>query len=81
MYAIRSYYVALHLAADAGRVIGIEVVEEAVRNARENARMNGLSNCSFVAGDAADLLEDLAGELPPGSVAVLNPPRSGCARA
>jgi len=70
--------IALHLAADAGRVIGVEVVEEAVRNARENARMNGVSNCSFFAGDAADLLEDLAGDLPPGSVAVLNPPRSGC---
>lgn len=72
--------IALHLAADAGRVIGIESVEEAVRNAKENARMNGLANCSFLAGDAAELIEDLVSQVPPGSVVVLNPPRGGCDR-
>ncbi|HXV21965.1 MAG TPA: 23S rRNA (uracil(1939)-C(5))-methyltransferase RlmD, partial [Desulfuromonadales bacterium] len=72
--------IALHLAADAGRVIGIESVEEAVRNAKENARMNGLANCTFLAGDAAELIEDLVSQVQPGSVAVLNPPRSGCER-
>jgi 23S rRNA (uracil1939-C5)-methyltransferase len=71
--------IALNLARDAARVIGIEVSEEAVRNARENARMNERNNCAFIAGDAAELIHDLAGELPPGSVAVLNPPRGGCA--
>jgi len=71
--------IALHLAQDASRVIGIEVVEEAVRNARENAQMNGIEGCSFRAGDAAELVHDLAMEVPSGSVAVVNPPRSGCA--
>jgi len=71
--------IALNLARDAGGVIGIEVVPEAVRNARENARMNGRNNCRFLDGDAADLLGDLVGEIPPGSVAVVNPPRKGCA--
>ncbi|MDY0269400.1 23S rRNA (uracil(1939)-C(5))-methyltransferase RlmD [Trichloromonas sp.] len=71
--------IALNLARDAGRVIGIEVSEEAVRNARENARMNERNNCTFIAGDAAELIHDLAGDVPPGSVAVLNPPRGGCA--
>lgn len=68
--------IALHLARDAGEVIGIEMVEDAVRNAAENARMNQQNNCRFVAGDVADLLQDL----PPGSfaVATVNPPRSGC---
>ena len=68
--------IALHLAKDAGDVTGIEVVEEAVRNASENARMNHLSNCHFRAGDSAELIHDLA----PGSIdaAVVNPPRSGC---
>lgn len=70
--------IALHLAGDAGRVVGIEVVEEAIRNARDNARMNSLENCSFHAGDAGELLEDLSHTLPPGSVVVVNPPRSGC---
>jgi 23S rRNA (uracil1939-C5)-methyltransferase len=72
--------IALHLARDAGRVIGIEVAEEAVRNARENARENGLRNCTFFAGDAAELVEDLRLKFPPGQVAVVNPPRAGCDR-
>jgi 23S rRNA (uracil1939-C5)-methyltransferase len=70
--------IALHLARDAGRVIGIEVVEEAVRNARENARLNGLENCRFLAGEAEELVQDLTHEIPPGAVAVVNPPRGGC---
>ncbi len=72
--------IALNLARDAGRVIGIEVVEDAVRNARENARMNELQNCQFRAGDATDLVHELAMEVAPGAVAVVNPPRSGCDR-
>lgn len=70
--------IALHLAQDAGGVAGIEAVEEAVRNARENARMNGLDNCSFRAGDAADLVAELTPDTV--AVAVVNPPRSGCDR-
>jgi len=70
--------IALHLAHDAGRVVGVEVVEEAVRNARANAKLNRIENCSFHAGSAAELLDELAIETPPGSVAVLNPPRKGC---
>jgi 23S rRNA (uracil1939-C5)-methyltransferase len=70
--------IALHLARQAGRVIGIEAVEDAVRNARHNAAMNSLENCSFRAGDAAELLQEVAGDLPPTGVAVVNPPRSGC---
>jgi 23S rRNA (uracil1939-C5)-methyltransferase len=42
--------------------------------------MNGLANCTFLAGDAAELVEDLVSQIPPGSVVVLNPPRSGCER-
>jgi 23S rRNA (uracil1939-C5)-methyltransferase len=70
--------IALHLAQDAGRVIGIEMVEDAVRNAQQNAVMNNLTNCRFLAGDTAELLQDLVTELPSLAAAVLNPPRSGC---
>jgi 23S rRNA (uracil1939-C5)-methyltransferase len=70
--------IALHLALDAAGVSGIEVVEEAVRNAWENARMNGLGNCSFRSGDASDLVAELAPDTV--AVAVVNPPRSGCDR-
>jgi len=69
--------IALTLARDAGQVIGVEVVEDAVRNARDNALLNRLENCRFLAGDTADLLEDLQGEFPPGQVITINPPRKG----
>jgi 23S rRNA (uracil1939-C5)-methyltransferase len=70
--------IALHLAQDAGQVVGIEMVEEAVRNAQANAAMNNLTNCRFLAGDASELLQDLITTLPALAAAVLNPPRSGC---
>lgn len=73
--------IALHLARDAGQVIGIEVVEEAIRNARDNAAMNQLENCSFFSGDAAEQLEQLQERIPPASVVVVNPPRTGCSDA
>ena len=59
-------------------VIGVEVVEEAVADATMNARINGIKNCQFEAGDVADLLDDLAGDRLHVDVAVLNPPRKGC---
>jgi 23S rRNA (uracil1939-C5)-methyltransferase len=40
--------------------------------------MNNLTNCRFLAGDTAELLQDLVTELPSLAAAVLNPPRSGC---
>ena len=70
--------IGLFLAGQAKRVIGIEVVEEAVADAQKNARLNGFSNCRFEAGDAADLLEELNAEGASVDVAVLNPPRKGC---
>ena len=70
--------IALHLAKDAGKVYGIEVVPEAVRNASDNAHLNGLKNCRFSAGDAAEQLRELSRELKSLAVATLNPPRKGC---
>lgn len=72
--------IALNLARDAGEVLGIEVVEDAVHNARDNARLNRLDNCRFSAGDAKELLQDLQGAVAPGFVATVNPPRKGCDR-
>jgi 23S rRNA (uracil1939-C5)-methyltransferase len=71
--------ISLHLASKANQVLGIETVAEAVRLAQANAKMNGFTNCKFVAGDVeAIFAEDLpiTGKL--GAV-VVNPPRSGCA--
>lgn len=60
--------------AGAARVLGIELVEEAVRSARENAVLNGLDNCSFLAGDVLKLVETLT--VHPDLI-VLDPPRDG----
>ena len=62
------------LAPVAKQVIGVEIVEEAVEAARVNARLNGLSNCSFLAGDVLKLLDEIE-ERP--DFIVLDPPRDG----
>lgn len=72
--------IALFLAEQAGEVVGVEVVEEAVADARLNAKINKINNCRFEAGDAAELLEEMAAECHKVDVAVLNPPRKGCDR-
>jgi len=70
--------ISLFLAGSAKNVIGVEVVEEAVADASMNARINGIKNCRFEAGDVADLLDEMAGDQLAVDVAVLNPPRKGC---
>lgn len=62
------------LAPVAKQVVGVEIVEEAVLAARENAEANGLSNCRFLAGDVLKVLEGLE-EIP--DTIVLDPPREG----
>ena len=58
----------------AENVIGVEIVEEAVRAANENAAHNGISNCRFLAGDVFKVLDEIE-ERP--DVIVLDPPRDG----
>lgn len=58
----------------AKKVIGVEIVEEAVVAARENAVLNGLTNCEFIAGDVLKVI-DTIGEKP--DYIVLDPPRDG----
>lgn len=58
----------------ADTVLGIEIVEEAVEAARQNARANGLENCHFIAGDVLAHLDAL-GQAP--ECVLLDPPRDG----
>lgn len=66
--------IAQMLAPVAKKVIGIEIVEEAVKAATENAKLNGLDNCEFIAGDVLKAI-DLVEEKP--DVIILDPPRDG----
>lgn len=62
------------LAPVAKKVIGVEIVEEAVHAARVNAERNGLSNCEFIAGDVLKVMDEI--EEKPDCI-VLDPPRDG----
>ena len=66
--------IAQMLAPVAKHVIGVEIIEEAVEAARENAARNGLSNCEFLAGDVLKVLDTIE-EKP--DLIVLDPPRDG----
>ncbi len=62
------------MAPGAKKVIGIEIVEEAVAAARQNADLNQLDNCEFIAGDVLQQIDTLR-EQP--DLVILDPPRSG----
>lgn len=62
------------MAPVAKKVIGVEIVEEAVEAARKNAELNGLHNCEFIAGDVLKVLDTIE-EKP--DVIILDPPRDG----
>ncbi|MBR1660023.1 MAG: 23S rRNA (uracil(1939)-C(5))-methyltransferase RlmD [Oscillospiraceae bacterium] len=69
--------ISLALAREAGRVIGVETVPEAIANARANAERNGVGNVEFLPGDAGEAAAELLrrGERP--EAVVLDPPRKG----
>lgn len=71
---------ALALAGSAAEVLGLEMVEAAVRDARRNAEANGLSNCSFRVADL-DGVGEQALILPQAEVVVCDPPRGGMSAA
>ena len=70
--------IGLSMANRAKKLLGVEVIPQAVENARENARANGVENASFLCGDAAQAAAELEarGERP--QVVILDPPRKGC---
>ena len=61
-------------APNAKKVVGLELIEEAVEAARENAKLNGLNNCTFIAGDVAETIKKVKDKP---DIIILDPPRSG----
>lgn len=75
--------ISLFLAQKAGSVKGVEIIPQAIENARENAVLNGIGNAEFFAGKAEEIFPDYCrshrSESP--DVVVLDPPRKGCDKA
>lgn len=70
--------ISLFLAQKAGHVYGIEVIDAAVKDARENAIRNGVDNTTFVTAKAEDEIPKMYDKGIMGDVVVVDPPRKGC---
>lgn len=77
--------ISLFLAKNSRRVYGVEIIPQAIENARENARINGIENAEFFVGKAEEVLPEFyeremkqTGEKPTADVIVVDPPRKGC---
>ena len=73
------------LASDAGRIYGVEVIPQAIENARENVRRNGITNAEYQVGKAEEVLPTYVekitsetGSRPVVDVVIVDPPRKGC---
>ena len=73
--------ISLCLARKADKVIGAEIVPEAVENALQNARMNGIENAEFLCADAGEAAQTLAARGLKPKVVVVDPPRKGMQEA
>ena len=69
--------ITLAMAKAAGKVIGIEVIPQAVEDARDNARRNGIENAEFFCGDAGEAALELEKQGIHADVVVVDPPRKG----
>jgi 23S rRNA (uracil1939-C5)-methyltransferase len=69
--------ISLALALDAGEVWGVELVEDAVADAIENAKLNGVDNARFFAGDVRLVMRELLERSGSPDVVVVDPPRAG----
>mgnify|MGYP005765914177 CR=1 FL=1 len=71
--------ISLFLAQKAGKVYGVEIVPQAIEDARENARLNGMENVEFFVGKAEEVLpEQYEKNHIRADVIVVDPPRKGC---
>jgi 23S rRNA (uracil1939-C5)-methyltransferase len=70
--------ISLFMSAHVNEVVGAELVEDAVANARTNAEMNGVDNCTFVSGDLKELFTDpFVDTHGRPDVLIVDPPRAG----
>ncbi len=79
--------ISLFLAGKAGKVYGVEIVPQAIKDAKNNAKLNGITNAEFFVGKAEEVLQEFyeknmkdgaAGDMLHPDVIVVDPPRKGC---
>lgn len=70
--------ISLFLAQHAGKVYGVEIVPEAIEDARRNAELNGMSNVTFEVGASEDVIPAWKEQGIEADVIVVDPPRKGC---
>lgn len=70
--------ITLFLSQKAKKVYGVEIIDAAIVNARENARINGIDNCEFFTGKSEEIIPQLLKEGVNPDVIVVDPPRKGC---
>ena len=70
--------ISLFLAQDAKKVMGVEIVPEAIENAKKNAEKNGVDNAEFYVGKSEEVITKMYEEGVKANVVVVDPPRKGC---
>lgn len=70
--------ISLFLAQKAKKVYGVEIIPEAIENAKENALNNNITNVEFLVGEAEKIIPDLISQNIKADVVVVDPPRKGC---
>lgn len=72
--------IGLSMAKKAKRIIGVEIIPQAIENAKENAKLNGIENAEFFCDDASGAAKRISESETKIDVIVLDPPRKGCSR-
>ena len=72
--------IGLSMANKVKKIIGIEIIPEAIEDAKENAKRNNIENCEFYCGDAKDAMKILKEQNIEPDAVILDPPRKGCDR-
>lgn len=70
--------ISLFLADRAKKVYGVEIIPQAIENAKENARVNNITNAEFITGEAEKVIPELIEKGVRAEVVVVDPPRKGC---
>lgn len=70
--------IGLSMANKVKKIIGVEIIPEAIEDAKENAKQNNIENCEFYCGDAKDAVKILKDKNIEPDAVILDPPRKGC---